>query len=1233
MIAKLGRFPVKTQAALQQLACMGSRVEFSLLELAYQNPEEMHSSLWEAVQAGLILRTRDSYSFSHDRVLEAAYSLMPEASRAAMHLRIGTLLATNTPAEKREEAIFETVNQLNRGAQLITSREERERAAKLNLIAARRAKASTAYASALLYLNAGRMLLTKDSWDHSYNLLFSIEYLTAECELLTADTRAAELRLSMLIERTKTNHHIAAVTRLRITLYTTLDRSDRAVEVCLEFLNRRGTSWSLRPTKNEVMGEYEQIWTLIANRKIEELIDLPILKDPELLDVLDVLTETVTPALFYDENLSSLVICHIVNLSLQHGNSDASCFAYVWLAIIAGPRFDNYKDGFRFGQLGYELVEQRGLTRYQARTYMSFGDIVVPWTQHIRTGRDLVRRAFVAANAMGDLTFMAYSCNHLVTNLLAAGDPLAEVQREAENGLQFAKQINFGLVIDHITAQLELIHTLRGLTPQFGTFDEERFDELQFERHLDENAALAELKCWYWIRKLQARFFAGEYAAGVDASSRAQQLLWTSPSQFETAELQFYSALCHAACWDVAADDERQRHFLALTAHHKQLEVWATNCPDNFENRAILVSAEIARIEGRNFVAMGLYDDAIQSARENGFIHNEGVANEVAARFYIARGFEKIAYTYLHDARYCYVRWGADAKVRYLELRYPQLRNKSQPKDPTATILTPIGHLDLGTVIKVSQALSGETIPEKLIDTIMRTAIQHAGAQRGLLILTQGVELLIKADAAVREGSVIVNLQEAPLTAFTLPVSIAHYVARTQEGTIVNDASAQNQFSADPYIRQHHARSVLCLPLVNQAKLIGLLYLENDLAPDVFTPERMTVLKLLASEAAMSLENSRLYSDLREREARVRRLVNSNIIGIFIWNFDGRLLDVNDAFLRIVGYDRHDFISGSLQWHLLTPAEWRDRDNLRAVQLRTTGVSQPYEKEYLRKDGTRVPVLVGAALFAENGDEGVAFVVDLTDRKRAEDAMHESEQRYRQVQTELAHANRVAAMGQLSASIAHEINQPIGATITYANAALSWLRTQPPDLEEVRQALVSIVESGVRAGEVIERIRALVKKEPPRKDRLEINEAILEVIALIRGEITKNGILAKTRLAESLPITQGDRVQIQQVMLNLLINAIEAVSGVIGGERELLISTEKADSGGVLVTVSDLGPGFAPESADRLFESFYTTKVGGLGMGLSICHSIIEAHQGQLCAVANIPRGSVFQFTLPAASS
>jgi PAS domain S-box-containing protein len=373
-----------------------------------------------------------------------------------------------------------------------------------------------------------------------------------------------------------------------------------------------------------------------------------------------------------------------------------------------------------------------------------------------------------------------------------------------------------------------------------------------------------------------------------------------------------------------------------------------------------------------------------------------------------------------------------------------------------------------------------------------------------------------------------------------------------------------------------------------------------------------------------------LYREVVEREAKIRRLVEANIIGIFIWEHEGSILEANDTFLQIVGYDREDLLAGRLRWTDLTPADWLEHHEQRwTPEIRTTGSAQPYEKEYFRKDGSRVPVLVGATSLNETGSRGVSFVLDLTERKRAEAEARESERRYREVQMELAHANRVATMGQLTASIAHEVNQPIAAMVTSAQAARRWLNRQPPHLEEAQQALARIIKDGNRAGDVIGRIRELIKKAPARKDWVDLNEAIREVIELTRREAVKTGVPVQARLADNLPLIHGDRVQLQQVILNLIVNAIEAMSGVDAGARDLLISTGKVEPDGVLVAVRDTGPGLPPATFDRLFEAFYTTKPGGLGMGLSICRSIIEAHGGRLWAEANEPRGAVFQFLTP----
>src|SRR5712675_1376831 len=504
------------------------------------------------------------------------------------------------------------------------------------------------------------------------------------------------------------------------------------------------------------------------------------------------------------------------------------------------------------------------------------------------------------------------------------------------------------------------------------------------------------------------------------------------------------------------------------------------------------------------------------------------------------------------------MRWGSDGKVRQLEQLHPHLRDTPVPASPTATIGAPVEQLDVETVVKASHTMSGEIELGKLIETLMRIAIEHAGAERGLLILLRGDTPQIEAAARFDRKAVEVTLRPELATRAALPESLLHTVIRTRESVILDDASAQNPFSTDEYICRKHVRSVLCLPLVKQSKLIGALYLENNLASHVFTPTRISVLELLASQAAISLENARLYSDLQEREARIRRLVDSNIVGIAIWDVQGRIIESNQAFLDIVGYAREDL--ASLRWTELTPVEWRDVDEQAFAELKATGTVQPREKEYFRRDGSRVPVLVARAIFEWNRDEGVAFVLDLTERKHVEEAL-------RDAQAHLAHVVRITTLGELTASIAHEVNQPLAAVVNAAAACRRWLDGGTPNLDEARCAVDWIVNEGNRASEVIRRVRALANKTDIEKVPLDVNDVIREAIALVQRELVSNQVSLQMELAPALPTILGDRIQLQQVIINLVMNGIEAMQSVTDRPRELVIRSGQDETHRVLVSV------------------------------------------------------------------
>lgn len=1214
MLGKFTRLPVATRTALRQMACLGNIAKVSVLSVVLcRSDEQVHADLWPAVRQEFVEPQADAYRFVHDRFQEAAYALIPEEERAAAHLRIGRLFAARTPPEAVEENVFEIVSQLNRGAALITAGEERVKVAELNLLAGRRAKAAPAFAMALTHFAAGEAMLREDRWEQHYALSFALALQRTECELLAGEQAMAKTRLAELASRAATLPDLAAVTQLR------MEPSDRDVEIALAYLRRVGIAWSAHPTSEEVGREYERMWRKIGARPIEALLDLPKMTDPVARGTMDVLTVLVSPAWYIDESLRRLIIGRMANLSMEFGNSDASCLAYIVLGTVLGPDFGDYAAGYRFAQLGLDLVERHGLDRFKARVYLGFGS----WTRHVRTGRPWLRHAFDAAQQVGDINYASFTRHHLLTHLLACGDPLADVQREAEAGLDFARRACVELAADRIAGQLQLVRTLRGFTTKFGCFDEAEFNEAQFEHRLDADPHLEQAGFWYWVRKLQARILAGDPAA-IAAATKAGQLLWTSKALFDRVEFHFYAALARAASVEDATANERTLHLDALAVHHRQLQQWAEICPEDFVDRAALIAAEIARIEGRELEAMRLYDRAIASARAGGFVQNEAIANELAGRFYATRGFKKIAYAYLGDAHYGFLRWGADAKVRQLERLYPHLHVAEETR-PTGRLTAQ--QMDVTTVVKASQAVSSEIELPKLIETLMKIALQNAGADRGLLILSRHDDFWIEAEGQSKGDEFVLVMHQTPLSVPDCPEALVRYVIRSQKPLIIDDATRPDPLYGEDYLHRRRPRSILCLPLMKQAKLTGLLYLENTLTTHAFTPDRAAVLDLLAAQAAISLENTLLYRDLQEREARIRRLVDSNIIGIFFRNARGDISYANDAFLNITGYSRQELVSGTVRWKDMTPAEYHTEDAQRIEHLRVWGQITPRENEFFRKDGSRVPVLIGSASLAGSDDECVSFVLDLTERKRAEAEARQSERRYQEMQLELAHANRVATMGQLTSSIAHEVNQPICAIAINAGAALNWLARKAPDIENARISIQQIADDAHRSGEVIGRIRELFQKAPPRKEHVDLNEMIREVLVLTHSEALKSGTSVRMDLAETLLLIEGDRVQLQQVLLNLVVNAIQAMA-TIEGARDLLITTAATDANIVLVRVADSGPGLDPQTLGHVFDPYYTTKPDGLGMGLAICRSIIEAHNGRLWA-SNQPRGAVFQFTLP----
>ncbi len=1223
MIGRLRRLAPEAQEALKLLACLGSHADFATLaKLCSESDEAVHASFRDAVRAGAAVPREGSYRFFHDRVQEAAYALIPTEGRAELHLRIARLLVAETPQDRVVEKIYDLVNQMNLGSALISEWPEKVRAAELNFVAGRKAKASTAYAAASHYLAAGITVLSDEGWQRSYDLTLGLFLERAECEILNSNLEQAAGLVEVLLIKARSKIDHAEICRLRIMLQLRQGNYAPAIHTSLECLRTFGVDLPDSPLPEQVRAEYEEMRQALGGRPIESLIDLPMMDDPEMQAVMKLCSSMGELAYHADGELFQMNCLRMVKLTCRHGTSGYSTIGYAGISVALGPVFHCFADGEAFARLAVAVAERYGFTAQKAGAHFLM-QMAVLWTRPIEDALTCLEATARSVAETGEMVYACWNRQHRVTDLMARGDPLDQVWLESVDALDFVRKYKFGQLV--ILSIQGFVQSLRG-----GAGSSAPLDETALEARVL-RGGVPLVACFHWILQLQRHFLLGNAERALEFAARAKPILWSARLNLQSMDYCFYHSLAIAAVVPASSPERRAELREDLIAHLRTFQRLAESCPTTFAHKHALVSAEWARLEGRDVEAMPLYELAIRSAAERGFLQDQALASELAARFYRLRGLEKVADSYLDEARDCYVRWGAWAKVAHLDKSHPRLRQQTSLA-AKPTIETPVERLDLATVIKMSETVAGEIVLERLIETLMTIAIEHAGADRGLLLLPHGGQYQIEAEASSSRDGVTVRLLGTPVTSSELPVLLLDQAIRTQSQVILDDARGENAFAGDEYIGRKQARSLLCLPLVKQAELIGVLYLENSLTSHVFTPVRIAVLKLLASQAAIALENARLYRDVAEREAKIRRLVDSNIIGIFISSRKGDIVEANDAFLKMVGYDREDFAAGNVHLTDLKPPEWPASPAHAFEGVDTTEAVQPYEKEYLRKDGSRVPVLIGSTAFDEQRDQGVAFVLDLTARKRAEAEARESERRYREVRLELAHANRVATIGQLTSSIAHEVNQPIAAAVTYALAARRFLNAEPPDFREVDDALSLIVKEGNRAGEVVGRVRALIKKAPARKDAVEINDALLEIIALTRTEAANNSVSVRTQFAEGLPHVQGDRVQLQQVLLNLIINAIEAMRDVVEQKRELLISARN-ESDGVSVEVRDSGPGLAPADFERVFEAFYTTKPGGLGLGLSICRSIIEAHNGRLWATPNVPRGASFRFDLPAVAN
>ncbi|MBD0388616.1 MAG: PAS domain S-box protein, partial [Nostoc sp. C3-bin3] len=907
-----------------------------------------------------------------------------------------------TEPEALSEKIFEIVDHLNLGVELVTHQEERSEIAKLNLMAGQKAKAATAYGAAVGYLNAGLKLLSADSWQSSYDLTLALYEEAAEAAYLNGDFEQMEQLAEVVLNHAKTVLEKVKVYDSKIQAAGSQGNLKESIKIGLQVLKQLGVILPEDPSQLEIQRGLEETASLWAGQEIEELVHQPEMTSPEKLAAMNILSSIAAAAYIAAPELFLMIALSEVNLSIKYGNSAWSAFCYTCYAIILCGVTQDIESGYKFGKLGLSLVERLNAKKVKSKVHHIFGVFVMHWKEHFRETLPIGIEGHQSGVETGDFEYAGYCASLVCDHSFFIDRELTALEQKMATYSKAISQIRRQNTFNYVAVFRQAVLNLLGQAENPSRLMGDVYNEEQaIPRAIAANDR-SELHLLY-LNKLILCYLFGDAHQAVQNAVLAEQYLDGVVSMLYVPIFHFYDSLAHLA---VLADASSEKEALLnrVDANQKKMQKWAHHAPMNHLHKFYLVEAEKARVLGQVVEAEECYERSIKGARDNEFIQEEALAYELAAKFYLARDMQKFAQAYMTEAHYAYTSWGAKAKVKHLETKYPQLLPKSSSaRSITSTRRTTTDSitgthsasaLDLATVIKASQAISGEIVLDKLLGSLMKILIENAGAQCGYLILETQGKLLIEASGAADSDNITV-LQSIPLeNNKSVSSIIINYVARTSEIVVLSDATCTGNFTNDPYIKQHQPKSILCVPLLNQGRLTSIVYLENNLTTGAFTPDRLEVLKILSSSAAISLENAKelclrkkAEEELLKAEQKYRSIFENALEGIFQTTVEGHYLSANQALAQIYGYDSpQELIAtvSSIQNQVYVDS-CRRREFITLMQQ--YGAVSEFESMVCRKDGKIIWISENARTVYDASGVPLyyqGFVEDITSRKLAE---------------------------------------------------------------------------------------------------------------------------------------------------------------------------------------------------------------------------------------------------------
>lgn len=884
LVQEIQRFAPRTREVLTLAACIGNQFDLDMLSAVQEcAPERTAADLWEAVRAGLVLPCGEeykyvyegapgdtqsvSYRFLHDRVQQAVASQLSEASRQALHLRIGRLMLGHVTADELEDRLFDVVGHFNEAVALLDDPVEKRRLAELNLRAGVRARNSAAYEAARQNLEVAATLLPPDAWETAYDLSFQIYKALAEAEYLAGLMDQAATRLDGVRRHVRSRTDDAALCLIQIDAYNTLNQLAKAVEVGIEGLKAFGVHLPEKPSQAAILLEALKAKINLGRRPIASLVDLPLLQDPDLVAQLGLMNRLL-PSLYLlgRQDLMTLAVIKMVNISLRHGNTADSTFAYVVYAFVLGAGLGDYRGGDAFGEMALALTDRLHCRQYLCRNEFVVGQFVSTFTQTLAFSREHAWDAIKAGMAYGDINYTQYAMIYTLMGYAGLGfDPLEAVHDAWEKFggfLGWTNDLNF---LHQALMYRQVALCLEGRTQNPCSLSDDAYDEDAAVAIFQENQFITGLE-HHALDKLRLAWLYDDVAGMRRYEPLASANENVIMSTRYLAKLHLFRVLALARVDAEVEGAERSRGRQKILKSRKLLKGWSALSPEGFLDAWHLACGEVARIYGRDAEAMERYDRAIAAASQHGNVMVEAAANEAAARLLREGGRHTLASAYLKAAHYAYARWGATAKVAQLERLFPELIVEPAAAAPSTTATSAsresMESLDLETVVRTTQAIAGEVTLRGLQRKLLRNLLENAGAQKVVLMLKRDGALAVEAVGA---------MDEAPLLASrpvddgaVVPSAIVRYVERSGKSVVLADAGTDPLFAADPYVRERRPRSVLCAPIVNQTQLSGVVYLENNLAADAFTPERLGVVRVLSAQAAISLDNAILYDRLEE---------------------------------------------------------------------------------------------------------------------------------------------------------------------------------------------------------------------------------------------------------------------------------------------------------------------------------------------------------------------------------